>query len=137
MHDILITRDSRGKIRIVDISCEWEDALHGFALVRKTSQMGGKITEQPIINIDRGKAGRTVTEQAKLTYNTEGMFSEINSASDSFIFRLEQCFALYPDFLTNVEIEAKVIAALQKAESYIVHLKEQHRQHLLETANSQ
>lgn len=66
-----------------------------------------------------------------------GMFSEINSASDSFIFRLEQCFALYPDFLTNVEIEAKVIAALQKAESYIVHLKEQHRQHLLETANSQ
>ena len=55
--------------------------------------------------------------------DAEGMFSEINSASDSFIFRLEQCFALYPDFLTNVEIEAKVIAALQKAESYIVHLK--------------
>lgn len=42
--------------------------------------------------------------------DAEGMFSEINSASDSFIFRLEQCFALYPDFLTNVEIEAKVIA---------------------------
>ena len=69
--------------------------------------------------------------------DAEGMFSEINSASDSFIFRLEQCFALYPDFLTNVEIEAKVIAALQKAESYIVHLKEQHRQHLLKTTNSQ
>ena len=69
--------------------------------------------------------------------DAEGMFSEINSASDSFIFRLEQCFALYPDFLTNVEIEAKVIAALQKAESYIVHLKEQHRQHLLETTSSQ
>mgnify|MGYP000060792297 FL=1 len=69
--------------------------------------------------------------------DAEGMFSEINSASDSFIFRLEQCFALYPDFLTNVEIEAKVIATLQKAESYIVHLKEQHRQHLLETTNSQ
>ena len=59
--------------------------------------------------------------------DAEGLFSEINSASDSFIFRLEHCFALYPDFLTNVEIEAKVIAALQKAESYIVHLKEQHR----------
>ena len=27
--------------------------------------------------------------------DAEGMFSEINSASDSFIFRLEQCFALY------------------------------------------
>lgn len=35
------------------------------------------------------------------------------------------------------DLNAKVIAALQKAESYIVHLKEQHRQHLLETANSQ
>lgn len=69
--------------------------------------------------------------------DAEGMFSEINSASDSFIFRLEQCFALYPDFLTNVEIEAKVIAALQKAESYIVHLKEQHHQHLLEATNRQ
>ena len=67
----------------------------------------------------------------------EGMFCEIKSASDSFIFRLEHCFALYPDFLTNVEIEAKVIAALQKAEDYILHLKEQHRHHLLETANSQ
>lgn len=70
MQDILITRDSRGKIRIVDISCIWEDALHGFALIRKTSQFGGKVTEQPIITIDRGKAGRTVTEQAKLTYNS-------------------------------------------------------------------
>ena len=47
--------------------------------------------------------------------DAEGMFSEINGASDSFIFRFEQCFALYPDFLTNVEIEAKVIAALQKS----------------------
>ena len=79
------------------------------------------------------------TEYATVDHvaDAEGLFSEINSASDSFIFRLEQCFALYPDFLTNVEIEAKVIAALQKAESYIVHLKEQHRQHLLETTNSQ
>ena len=33
--------------------------------------------------------------------DAEGMFSEINSASDSFIFRLEHCFALYPDFLTS------------------------------------
>ena len=50
---------------------------------------------------------------------------------------IEQCFTLYPDFLTNVEIEAKVIASLQKAENYIAHLKEQHQQHLLEAANSQ
>lgn len=76
-------------------------------------------------------------ESVDYVADAEGMFCEIKSASDSFIIRLEHCFALYPDFLTNVEIEAKVIAALQKAESYIVHLKEQHRQHLLETTNSQ
>ena len=37
----------------------------------------------------------------------------------------------------SVCMKGKVVAALQKAESYIVHLKEQHRQHLLETTNSQ
>ena len=69
--------------------------------------------------------------------DAEGMFTEINGASESFTFRIDQCFARYPDFLANVELEAKVIATLQKAEDYILHLKEQHRQHLLETTNSQ
>ena len=46
-------------------------------------------------------------------------------------------FARYPDFLANVELEAKVIATLQKAEDYILHLKEQHHQHLLEATNRQ
>ena len=69
--------------------------------------------------------------------DAEGMFSEIENASENFIFRIEQCFARYPDFLANVELEAKVVATLQKAEDYITRLKEQHRQHLLETANSQ
>ena len=69
--------------------------------------------------------------------DAEGMFSEINGASESFMFRIDQCFARYPDFLANVELEAKVIATLQKAEDYILHLKEQHHQHLLEATNSQ
>ena len=33
--------------------------------------------------------------------------------------------------------ERKVIATLQKAEDYILHLKEQHHQHLLEATNRQ
>ena len=69
--------------------------------------------------------------------DAEGMFSEIENASENFIFRIDQCLALYPDFLTNVELEAKVIATLQKTEDYIARLKEQHRQHLLEATNSQ
>ena len=54
-------------------------------------------------------------ESVDYVADAEGMFCEIKSASDSFIFRFEHCFALYPDFLTNVEIEAKVIATLQKS----------------------
>ena len=69
--------------------------------------------------------------------DAEGMFTEINGASESFMFRIDQCFARYPDFLANVELEAKVIATLQKAEDYILHLKEQHHQHLLEATNRQ
>ena len=51
--------------------------------------------------------------------DAEGMFSEINSASDSFIFRLEQCFALYPDFLTNVEIEAKLLLLCKRQKAIL------------------
>lgn len=38
--------------------------------MRKTSQYGGKITDQPLIEINKGKAKRTVTEQATLEYNS-------------------------------------------------------------------
>lgn len=68
MHNILISRDSKGKIRIVDISCEWNDTLKGYVIDRKTSQYEGKVTQQPLIVIQQGKAKRTVTEQAKLEY---------------------------------------------------------------------
>lgn len=68
--DILINRDSNGKIRIVDISLDWNDDLHAFLIQRKTSIMGGKITEQPIIEIKRGLAGRSVVQQAELQYKS-------------------------------------------------------------------
>lgn len=70
MRDILISKDSRGKTRIVDISCEWNDAIKGYVIIRKTSQYLGKITDQPIIEIKEGKAKRTLEEQTKLEYNS-------------------------------------------------------------------
>ena len=70
MKDILISRDSKGKVRIVDISCDWNETLRAYVIERKTSQLGGKITEQPLIEINKGKAKRTVTEQANLEYNS-------------------------------------------------------------------
>ena len=69
-HDILINRDSNGKIRIVDISLDWNDDLHAFLIQRRTSIMGGKITNQPIIEIKRGLSSRTVTQQAELQYKS-------------------------------------------------------------------
>lgn len=66
----LISRDSKGKIRVVEISYQWEDDHNGFVIRRYTSQYGGKITTQPEIVISKGKAKRTVTEQARLEYNS-------------------------------------------------------------------
>lgn len=69
-HDVLINRDANGKIRVVDISLDWNDELHSYLIQRKTSIYGGKITEQPLIEIKRGKAGRNVTQQSELEYNS-------------------------------------------------------------------
>ena len=66
----LISRDSKGKIRVVEINYKWEDDHKGYVIRRYTSQYGGKVIAQPEIVISRGKAKRTVTEQAQLEYNS-------------------------------------------------------------------
>jgi len=68
--DTLVTRDSKGKIRVVEIDGRWDDETRCYHIYRTTYQYGGKKTEQPVITIDRGKAKRTVTEQFKLEYNS-------------------------------------------------------------------
>lgn len=64
----LVSRDSKGKIRLVTISLDWKE--DGYVIQRITGQYGGKSTYQPEINISKGKAGRTVTEQAVLEFNS-------------------------------------------------------------------
>lgn len=63
-----VTKDSKGKIRVVEIDYEWDEILHGFLITRTTYQYGGKRTEQPSILITQGKASRTVKEQLELEY---------------------------------------------------------------------
>ena len=70
-HNELICRDAKGSIRYIDISCYWSDDLHEYIIDRKTGLLGKKITQQPLIEIKRGKTNRTVTEQASLQYNSE------------------------------------------------------------------
>ena len=68
--DILVSKDNKGKIRVVEIDYEWDDNRRGYVIRRKTSQYGGKVTVQPEIWILTGKAKRTVSEQVKLEYNS-------------------------------------------------------------------
>lgn len=69
MHQ-LISRDGKGKIRVVEMRAEWCEAEHAFAIYRTTYQYGGKKTEQPVILVKVGKAARTLREQLELEYKS-------------------------------------------------------------------
>ena len=69
MHQ-LISRDSKGKIRVVDMSAGWSEAQHGYVIKRTTYQYQGKKLEQPDIWIYKGKASRTLKEQLELEYKS-------------------------------------------------------------------
>lgn len=66
--ETLVSRDSKGKIRLVTIDLFWRE--DGYVIQRVTGQWGGKSTFQPEIVVSKGKAGRTVTEQATLEFNS-------------------------------------------------------------------
>lgn len=66
----LITRDSKGKIRVVEISYSWNNTLHAYVIERSSGLHGGKMTIQPPVTISKGKVKRTITEQTELEYNS-------------------------------------------------------------------
>ena len=62
----LIKRDSKGKIRVAQLQCEYKPNLKGYLIERTTFQYQGKETKQPDILVTEGKAKRTLNEQVKL-----------------------------------------------------------------------
>lgn len=70
MNSTLVTRDSKGKIRVAEVSCEWDEWVKGYIIHRNTYQYGGKITAQPDITITKGKVKRTIAQQAELEFNS-------------------------------------------------------------------
>lgn len=62
-------------------------------------------------------------ESVEQVADAEGMLSEVASAADSMIYRLDVCFEHYPEFLKNQKIRQKVVELLQKAKDYIVKLE--------------
>ena len=70
MKTILISRDSKQKIRVVQISYSWNETLHAFVIERSSGLYGGKMTTQPPLTIENGKVKRTITEQCQLEFNS-------------------------------------------------------------------
>ena len=68
--DTLITRDSKGKVRQINIACEWNEKFQMYVITRSSGLYGGKFITQPNIEITKGKVKRTITEQAELEYNS-------------------------------------------------------------------
>ena len=66
--DILVTRDTKNKIRVIELNGRWNDEDRGYYITRTSYLYGGKRVEQPSVFINQGKAKRTVTEQYKLEY---------------------------------------------------------------------
>ena len=69
MHQF-ISRDGKGKIRVVEMQARWCEDEQAFGIFRTTYQYGGKRTEQPTILIKEGKSTRTVREQLELEYKS-------------------------------------------------------------------
>ena len=65
----LVSKDSKGKIRVVEISYEGNEATRIYTIYRYTGQFEGKMTKQPEIVVDRGKASRNIHEQVELQFN--------------------------------------------------------------------
>lgn len=65
---ILVTRNARDKIQVVITSLNQEGNL--FAIKRQTGQYQGKMTAQPLLVIEKGKAKRSAIQQAELEYNS-------------------------------------------------------------------
>ena len=69
----LISRDTKGKIRIAIINYELinpdNQQTRYFIIHRISGQLGGKRTSQPNIIVDRGLASRSLWEQVELRFN--------------------------------------------------------------------
>ena len=113
----LISRDSKGKIRVVEINYQWEDSYNGFVIRRHTYQYGGKITNQPEIVITKGKAKRTVTEQARLEYNSHIKKYQDKGykllEKDINTYSLEDLNKILPEFTTDANGFQKHMLAKQ------------------------
>lgn len=65
---VLVIRNARDKVQIARYILEQN--VSDYTIKRITGQFDGKYTDQPEINIEKGKAKRSVFQQAELEYNS-------------------------------------------------------------------
>ena len=97
----LVSKDSKGKIRVVEISYEGNEATRIYTIYRYTGQFEGKMTKQPEIIVDRGKATRNIHEQVELQFNalvkgyTDKGYIELENEIDNY--SSEELYKLFGD----------------------------------------
>ena len=64
----LVTRNARDKVQVV--IAELEQNGNSFTIKRTTGQYQGKMVNQPELIIEKGKAKRSVIQQAELEFNS-------------------------------------------------------------------
>lgn len=94
----LITRNARDKVQVV--IAELEQNKNSFAINRTTGQYQGKMTNQPELIIERGKAKRSVLQQAELEYN-----SIVKKYQDKGYKRLDSLTTKKFDEITPLEMD--------------------------------
>ena len=122
----LVSIDSKGKLRQIEVEAHWDDNEHAFAINRMTGCFGGKLTEQPVILVSKGKAGRTVSEQAALQFNhiikeyKDKGYKEIPKNPDTY--SESELFGIVGQVPTNQEGVLKPMLAKQedKAWKYVI-----------------
>lgn len=70
MNNILISRDTHGKCRIVYLSCTKTDDKEEYIINRQSGLLDGKLINHTPLVITSGKVKRTTEEQAMLEYNS-------------------------------------------------------------------
>lgn len=70
MKSTLVSRDSKGKFRVIYQELLYDDSNKIYIIKRSSGVFNGKLIEQPEIIINKGKVKRTIEEQANLEYNS-------------------------------------------------------------------
>lgn len=94
----LVTRNARDKVQVV--IAELEQNGNSFTINRTTGQYQGKMTDQPKLLIERGKAKRSALQQAELEYN-----SIVKKYQDKGYKRLDSLTNKAFDSITSIEMD--------------------------------